>query len=115
MSKYDLKPFNKRSIPKFEFPNGKIEYGELIDEVYVDSRDIDENTTGVIYRNLVQKIRLEEHLETFRFCYYTINLDNDNPSWRYKQHALMVTEEQLKELFNKMIKKGWLNIDIKFI
>ena len=109
MSKYkDLKPFEKRSIPTFTYPDGSEVSGVLQDEVQVDSQVIDENTTGIVYRYLVQKIRLEDGKENFRFCYYTINFDDDEPSWLFSKNPLMVLEEELKELLNKMIEKGWI-------
>lgn len=116
MSKYEnLKPFEQRSKPNFAYPDGREVYGELIDEVYVDSRVIDENTAGVVYRNLVQKIRLEDGNEVFRFCYYKINFDDEEPKWTFSRSALMVNEEELKELLNKMKEKEWINTNIIFI
>ncbi len=111
MSRYkNLKPFKERKQPTFKYPDGKEVSGKLIDEVYVDSQDIDKNTTGVIYRNMVQKIRLEDRKETIRFCYYWINLDDDEPKWMYSRYALVITEEELKELLNKMLEKGWIKM-----
>ena len=53
MSKYkDLKPLEQRSKPKFTYPDGREVYGILLDEVQTDSQVIDENTTGIVYRNL---------------------------------------------------------------
>jgi len=111
----NLKPFDQRSKPNFKYPDGREVNGELIDEVYMDSRVIDENIAGVVYRNLVQKIRLEDGIETFRFCYYKINFDDDEPKWKFSKNALIITEEELKELLNKMKEKGWININIIFI
>jgi len=111
MSEYEnLKPFEKRSQPKFTYPDGREVNGELIDEVCVDSHVIDESTTGIVYKNLVQKIRLEDGREVFRFCYYTINFDDGKPKWMFSWHALMVNDRELKELLNKMKEKGWINI-----
>lgn len=116
MSKYkDLKPFEKRKQPSFKYPDGREVSGKLLDEVYVDSQDIDDNTKGTVYRNLVQKIQLENGEEVFRFCYYMINLDVTEPNWSFSRYALMLNEKELKELLNKMNEKGWLNINITFI
>ena len=111
MSKYEnLKPFEQRKQPSFKYPDGREVSGKLVDEVYVDSQNIDENTTGIIYRNLVQKIRLEDRKESIRFCYYWINLDDDEPKWMYSRYALVITDEELMELLNKMKEKGWISI-----
>jgi len=115
MSKYEnLKPFEQRKQPTFTYPDGSEVSGELIDEVYVDSRVIDKYTKGVVYKNLVQKIRLEDKKETIRFCYYWINFDDEEPKWMYSRQALVITEEELKELLNKMLEKGWIHPTINF-
>lgn len=115
MSKYEnLKPFEQRNKPTFKYPDGTKVSGELIDEVYVDSRVIDKNTRGIVYRNMVQKIRLDVRKETIRFCYYWINLDDDEPKWMYSRQALVVTEEEFKILLNKMLEKGWIHPSINF-
>ncbi len=110
----DLKPLEQRKQPTFTYPDGTKISGELIDEIYVDSPDIDENTKGIVYKNMVQKIRLEDKKETIRFCYYWINLDDDEPKWMYSRQALVVTEEQFTELLNKMLEKGWIHPTINF-
>jgi len=116
MSKYkNLKPFEQRSKPKFTYPDGREVYGVLLDEVQTDSQVIDENTTGIVYRYLVQKIRLEDGNEEFRFCYYMINFDDEEPKWMFSRYALMLNEKELKELLNKMNEKGWINTNIIFI
>ena len=107
----DLKPFEQRQQPTFTHYGKKVS-GELLDEVYVDSHIIDENTQGVVYRYLVQKIRLEDEGEVFRFCYYTMNLDSEEPIWKFSKNALMVLENELKELLNKMREKGWIGLSI---
>lgn len=107
-----LKPFEQRKQPTFKYPDGREVSGELIDEVYVDSQIIDENTTGVIYRNLVQQIKLENGEYVFRFCYYRIDLDDTEPKWMFSRYALIVNEREFKELLNKMREKGWIQISI---
>ena len=115
MEKYkDLKPFKQRSKPTFTHSDGREVSGELIDEVYVDSRVIDENTKGRVYKNLVQQITLEDGEEVFRFCYYVIDLDDTEPKWTFSRFALMVNNRELKELLNKMIEKGWIQPSITF-
>ena len=109
MEEYDLKPFEKRKQPSFKYPDGREVSGKLIDEVQSDSQIIDEKATGIVYRNLVQKIRLEDGNEVFRFCYYMINLDDEEPNWKYRQSALMLNNRELRELLNKMKEKGWIN------
>ena len=110
----DLKPFDQRSKPTFTHSNGTKVLGELLDEVYVDSQVIDEHTKGIVYRYLVQKIRLEDDNEIFRFCYYSINFDDDDPKWTFRKNALMALEHEIKELLNKMIEKGWIQPTIMF-
>ncbi len=109
MEEYDLKPFEKRKQPSFKYPDGREVSGKLIDEVQSDSQIIDEKTTGIVYRNLVQKIRLEDGKEVFRFCYYVINLDVTEPNWSFSRFTLMVNNRELRELLNKMKGKGWIN------
>ena len=111
----DLKPFEQRKQPTFKHPDGREISGKLLDEVQTDSQVIDENTTGIVYRYLVQKIRLEDEIEVFRFCYYMINFADEEPKWIFSRYALMLNEKELKELLNKMNEKGWLNINITFI
>jgi len=110
----ELKPFEQRKSPTFKYPDGREVSGELIDEVYVDSRAIDENTTGVVYRNLVQQIKLEDGEEVFRFCYYKINLDDTEPKWMFSRYALMINNREFKVLLNKMREKGWITPSIVF-
>jgi len=76
----------------------------------VDSKVIGENTAGVVYRNLVQSIKLENGENIFRFCYYMINFDDTEPKWNFNRSALMVNNRELMELLNKMKEKGWINI-----
>jgi len=102
------KPIEKRSKPTFKYPDGEVLNGIIIDEIRVDSQIIDENTTGKTYSNLVQKIKLEDGRGLFRFCYYYINFDNENPKWIFGQYALALLEKKYKELINKMKEKGWL-------
>ena len=68
----DIKPLAKRRKIRFVYPDGEILDGIIVDEIRVDSRIIDENTTGKVYRNLVQKIVWNRSFdrEHFRFCYY---------------------------------------------
>ncbi|KKN46940.1 hypothetical protein LCGC14_0668060 [marine sediment metagenome] len=106
----DLKPFEQRKQPLFKYPDGREVSGKLIDEVYVDSKVIDENTTDVVYKYLIQKISLENGEEVFRFCYYVINFDDTEPKWMFSKNALIVLEKEFKELLNKMNEKGWINI-----
>ena len=116
MSEYkDLKPFEERKQPTFTYPDGREVSGKLIDEVYVDSKDIDENTKGIVYRNLVQQIKLDNEEVIFRFCYYRIDLDKENPIWLFSRYALMVNNREFKELLNKILEKGWISANILFI
>jgi len=107
---FKLKPFEERNPPTFTFSDRTKVYGKLIDEVYVDSKVIDENTTDVVYKYLIQKIRLEDGNEVFRLCYYVINFDDTEPKWMFSKNALIVLEKEFKELLNKMNEKGWINI-----
>ncbi|MBA7571833.1 hypothetical protein ES708_13602 [subsurface metagenome] len=105
-----LKPFKERNPPTFTYSDRTKVYGKLIDEVQSDSQLIDEKATGIVYRNLIQKIRLEDGNEVFRFCYSMINLDDEEPKWIYRQSALTLNNRELKELLNQMKEKGWINI-----
>ena len=104
----DLTPFERRKQPTFKYPWGEVLKGIIIDEIRVDSQIIDENTTSKTYANLVQKIKLDDGKFLFRFCYYYINFDNENPRWIFGQYALALLEKEYKELINKMIEKGWI-------
>ena len=104
----DLKPFERRKQPTFKYPWGEVLNGTIIDEIRVDSQIIDENTTSKTYANLVQKIRLVDGKFLFRFCYYYINFDNEQPKWIFGQYALALLEKEYKELINKMKEKGWI-------
>jgi len=104
----DLKPIEQRSKPTFKYPDGEVLNGIIIDEIRVDSQIIDENTTGKTYSNLVQKIKLTDKRDLFRFCYYYINFDNEKPKWIFGQYALALLENKYKELINKMKEKGWI-------
>jgi len=114
MEEFKLKPFEKRNPPTFTYSDTTKVSGKLIDEVQSDSQIIDEKATGIVYRNLVQKIRLEDGNEVFRFCYYMINLDDEEPNWKYRQSALILNNRELRELLNKMKEKGWINITFSY-
>lgn len=104
----DLKPIEKRKQPTFTYPDGEILKGKILDEVTVDSKIIDENTTGKVYRNLLQLIKWEDEREDFRFCYYYINFSNKRTYWIWGQYGLSISKEGFKELLAKMKEKGWL-------
>ena len=106
----DIKPLEKRNKTRFVYPDKTILDGIIVDEIRVDTRVLDKNTTGKFYRNLVQKIiwNRDSEREHFRFCYYYINFDNDNPRWIFGQYAPTFSNEKLKELVNKMKEKGWI-------
>ena len=104
----DLKPINKRSQPIFKYPDKEVLQGKIIDEIRVDSQIIDENAAGKTYANLVQKIKLEDERDLFRFCYYYINFDNDKPRWIFGQYALAILIKEYEELIRKMKEKGWI-------
>ena len=104
----DLKPINKRSQPIFKYPDKEVLKGTIVDEIRVDSQIIDENTTGKTYANLVQKIKLEDGRDLFRFCYYYINFNNEKPRWIFGQYALALLIKEYEELIRKMKEKGWI-------
>jgi len=104
----DIKPINKRRKPEFKYPDGEILQGEIIDEIRVDNKTINENSTGKNYINLVQKIKLSNGNEAFRFCYYYIQLDNDKPRWIFGQYALVLEMEEYNKIIEKMREKGWI-------
>lgn len=104
----DLKPIERRSKPTFKYPDGEVLNGIIVDEVRVDNPIIDENTTGKTYANLVQLIKLTDGRDLYRFCYYYINFDNENPKWIFGQYALALLEKTYKELVRKMKEKGWI-------
>ena len=104
----DIKPLKERKKTRFVYPDGTILYGEIVDEIKLDNRFIDENTTNKVYKNLVQRITFEGKREEFRFCYYYMNLNNEKPKWIFGQYALTLSKEGLKELINKMKEKGWI-------
>ncbi len=104
----DLKPFEQRQQPIFKYPDKEVLQGEIMDEIRVDSKIINERTTGKTYANLVQLIKLEDGRDLYRFCYYYINFDNDNPKWIFGQYALALLDKEYKELIRKMKEKGWI-------
>jgi len=109
MNKYkDIKPLKLRENVKFVYPDAEVLKGKIIDEIRVDSQVIDENTKGKTYCNLVQRIKLEREGECFRFCYYYINFNNENPRWIFGQFAMIVLEKEYKEMIRKMKEKGWI-------
>jgi len=105
-----IKPLEKRNKIEFKYPDGEILDGTIVDEIRVDSRVIDENTTGKVYRNLVQKVIWNRNFdrEYFRFCYYYINFSNEKPRWIFGQYAPTITKTQFEEIINKMKEKGWI-------
>ena len=104
----DLKPIEKRKQPMFAYPDGEILKGKIIDEVTVDSKIIDENTTGKVYKNLVQLIKWEDGREDFRFCYYYINFSSERTYWIWGQYGLSISKDKFKELLAKMRTKRWI-------
>ena len=104
----DIKPINKRRKPRFNYPDWEVLQGEIIDEIRVNNQVIDENTIGKNYVNLFQKIKLTDWRIIFRFCYYYINFDNENPKWIFGQYALALLEKQYQKLIRKMKEKGWI-------
>jgi len=108
----DIKPINKRRKPRFNYPDGEVLQGEIIDEIRVNNQVIDENTIGKNYVNLLQKIKLTDGRIIFRFCYYYINFDNENPKWIFGQYALALLEKQYQELIRKMKEKSFFSLFI---
>jgi len=104
----DLKPFKQRKQPKFKYPDGEVLQGIIIDEIRVDSKIINEDTTGKTYIKLVQKIKSNDNRDHIRFCYYYINFDNEKPKWIFGQFALVLLIKDYKELIRKMKEKGWI-------
>lgn len=102
----DLKPIEKRKQPTFKYPDKEVLKGEIVDEIRVDSQNIDENATGKTYANLVQLIKLEDGRDLFRFCYYYINFNNEKPRWIFGQYALALLTKEYEELIRKMREKG---------
>lgn len=101
----DIKPFNKRKKPTFEYPDGSFLTGEILDEVEVESISTKSNK---IYKSLVQEIRWDDGTINFRFCYYVNNLNDPSREWVFSKNPLTLTSESLYQLVKMMRKKGWI-------
>ena len=109
----EIKPFDKRSKPKFEHPDGTIIYGTFLDEVEVEHFST-ANHRGKVYKYLAQLIEYEpndilgEIKEELRICYYVIDFKKEKPYWVFGQYALTITIAEFKDLLNKIKEKGWI-------
>ncbi len=101
----DIKPFNKRKKPTFEYPNGDVLIGEILDEVEVEYFSAKSNK---VYKSLVQKIRWDNGSIDYRFCYYINNLNDPSHKWVFSKNPLTLTQESLEQLMKLMREKGWI-------
>ncbi len=80
-----------------EYAGKTVAHGIVEDYVFVTH---EEYITGV------EKLKIEEDGRTeFRFVYWA----NKGKGWRWGQFCTMLPRDKLQELFNEMIKKGWIN------
>ena len=100
----EIKPFEKRSKPKFKHPDGEIIYGAILDEIEIEHGDL----KGKFYKYLVQKILYDDGKEEFRFCYYYINFSNPKHHWIFGQFALTLSKDQYLEFHKRMKEKSWI-------
>lgn len=103
----EIKPFNKRSKPKFIYPDGSILKGEILDEIEIE-RPISEKNK--IYKYLFQKIKWIRDVERieFRICYYYNDLDDPNNEWIFGQYALTLSKEEMLYFIKEMKNRKWI-------
>jgi len=103
----EIKPFNKRKKPKFEYPDGTVHRGEILDKIEIEHISRRGNK---IYKYLIQKIKWEWQKESieFRIFYYYNDLDDLNNNWIFGQYALTLKTKELLFFIKMMKEKGWI-------
>lgn len=104
----EIKPLNKRKELKFEYSDGTILLGDIIDEIEIEHKSI--MGANKIYKNLAQKIKWrnkEEHID-IRFCYYVNNLNDPSHEFIFSKNPLSLPIEFLSQFVEMMKEKGWI-------
>ena len=81
---------------------GRVNYGEVIDEVMVSERYSDED-----FEDFIQLIRWQDGSETIRICYYVRSHDAGEDAWTFSNRPLSIGIQKLKELLAKASKRDW--------